>query len=304
MAPRVCAQDDSDSTPLGDVARSYRKKPTITDSVIDNDNFSKVMDEVEKARAAGVSAIFSFDPGTASARSASPDVQCSLSFSAKSSPQSDPAMLNDLPRSEIDKLEGPATLDGDSLQVTVHNGSAWELREVVIGLTIVRNSVSGNSASYYANPGYASPSYRNSGYGNVRMLPAVAGRTDGSQDASQKQADITILLHVKGSAAPAATAVFRASLNFALFPDQEWHWAIMKAKGIPPQVSTENWTKDVEQPATNSGLAGSPEVSASTSQTITSNEQPLRNESQPLPNPLQLNLPTNHSGVPVSLPRR
>jgi hypothetical protein len=43
-------------------------------------------------------------------------------------------------------------------------------------------------------------------------------------------------LKVKGSAAPLATAIFRTSLNFALFPDQDWHWAIVKAKGIPPQA--------------------------------------------------------------------
>jgi hypothetical protein len=54
-------------------------------------------------------------------------------------------------------------------------------------------------------------------------------------DPAQKQPDVTVLLRVKGAAAPAATAIFRTALNFALFPDQEWHWAIVKAKGIPPR---------------------------------------------------------------------
>jgi hypothetical protein len=44
---------------------------------------------------------------------------------------------------------------------------------------------------------------------------------------------------MKGSAAPSTTALFRTQLNFALFPDQEWHWAIVKAKGVPPQASPE-----------------------------------------------------------------
>ncbi len=48
-----------------------------------------------------------------------------------------------------------------------------------------------------------------------------------------------MLLKVKGSAAPAATALFRAQLNFALFPDQEWHWAIVRARGVPPQDPAE-----------------------------------------------------------------
>ena len=51
---------------------------------------------------------------------------------------SDPITLDELPRSEMAKLDGPATIDGDSLQVSMHNGTSWELREVVIGLTIVK----------------------------------------------------------------------------------------------------------------------------------------------------------------------
>jgi hypothetical protein len=144
-------------------------------------------------------------------------VTCSLSFSAKS-PLSDPLLLDELPRSELLKLDGPATIDGDSLQVSVHNGTSWELREVVIGLTIVNNPE------------------RSSNYGQARIVPAVTS-SQPVQDRSQKLPDITMLLRVKGSAAPTTTASFRTALNFALFPDQEWHWAIVKAKGIPPQAS-------------------------------------------------------------------
>jgi hypothetical protein len=133
--------------------------------------------------------------------------------------------VDDLPRSELAKLDGPATIDGDSLQVSLHNGTAWELREVVIGLTIVKRPEFGQT---------------NSSYGQARIVPAAAGAQDqvnqAQQDSFQKQPDVTLLLRVKGSAAPAATSVFRTSLNFALFPDQDWHWAIVKAKGIPPQA--------------------------------------------------------------------
>jgi hypothetical protein len=216
IAPCVCAQEQGE-TPLGDVARSFRKKPAPSEAVVDNDNLSKVVDDAESRRAAGASPIFSLDPGGKNFHVSSPDVTCSLSFSAKS-PLSDPLLLDELPRSELLKLDGPATIDGDSLQVSVHNGTSWELREVVIGLTIVNNPE------------------RSSNYGQARIVPAVTS-SQPVQDRSQKLPDITMLLRVKGSAAPTTTASFRTALNFALFPDQEWHWAIVKAKGIPPQAS-------------------------------------------------------------------
>jgi hypothetical protein len=232
--PRLYAQDDPDSIPLGDLARSLRKKPAASESVIDNDNLSKVMQDADSRRAVGSSSIFSFVAGSSTFRASSPDVTCSLSFSSNSSSlQSDPVLLNELPRTELAKLEGPATIDGDSLQITVHNGSEWELREVLIGLTIVKEREPGETASYF---------------GKAKVVPAVAGTSEPAQDSFQKQADVTLLLHVKGSAAPSATAVFRTALNFALFPDQEWHWAIVKAKGIPPQVSPE-MMKEVESTA-------------------------------------------------------
>jgi hypothetical protein len=220
LAPCVRAQQDAGDVPLGDVARMLRKKATAADAVIDNDNLTKVMQDADKERAAG-SPVFSLDPGGKNFRVSSPDVMCSLSFTAKSSSLlADPQMWDELPRSELAKLDGPATIDGDLLQVSMHNGSSWELREVTIGLTIVKRSEAGNAY-----------------YGRARIVPAVAGDPQQSQESSQKHPDVTLLMRVKGTAAPSTTAVFRTALNFALFPDQEWHWAIVKAKGIPPHVS-------------------------------------------------------------------
>jgi len=233
----VRAQDASD-TPLGDVARSFRKKPIVSESVIDNDNLAKVVDDAESKRAAGTSPVFSLDLGGNAFHVSSPDVSCSLSFTATAkngSLLSDPLLLDDLPRTELAKLDGPATLEGDSLQVSVHNGTAWELREIVIGLTIVQRSESGEAIS---------------SYGQARMVPAVTDSLS-QPESYPKQPDMTLLLKAKGSAAPAATALFRTALNFALFPDQDWHWAIVKAKGIPPQS-----TPDVA--ATQSSMGGNP----------------------------------------------
>ena len=217
----VSAQDDPNDAPLGDVARSFRKKSAPSELVIDNDNFSTVVEDAERRRAAGTTMVFSLDPGEKNFHVSSPDVSCSLSFTAKTSTLlADPVALDELPRSELAKLDGPATIDGDSLQVTMHNGSSWELREVVIGLTILRRPDNLDASA---------------SYGKARILHAAAGiSTQPAQDSSQKQPDVTVLLRVKGSAAPAATALFRTQLNFALFPDQEWHWAIVRAKGVPP----------------------------------------------------------------------
>ncbi|MCU1300988.1 MAG: hypothetical protein JWQ87_1272 [Candidatus Sulfotelmatobacter sp.] len=214
----VRAQEDGGDTPLGDVARSFRKKTPPVEAVVDNDNLSKVVDDAESRRAAGASPVFSLEPGGKNFHVCSPDVTCSLSFSAKtSSLLSDPLLLDELPRSELAKLDGPATIDGDSLQVSVHNGTTWELREVVIGLTIVKRSEFFETGSYL---------------GQAHIVPAAGVLSP--QNTLQKQPDATFILRVKGSAAPSATALFRTALNFALFPDQDWHWAIVKAKGIPP----------------------------------------------------------------------
>jgi hypothetical protein len=226
LTVRACAQDDGSDAPLGDVARSFRKKPAAPERVIDNDNFSKVVEDAESRRAAGSTMVFSLDPDGKKFKISTPDVSCSLSFSAKtSSLLADPVMLDELPREELARLEGPATIDGDSLQVSMHNGTAWELREVVIGLTVVRTPNESNARSRQEP---------------APIVPAEGGGSaQAVEDSHEKQPDVTVLLRVKGSAAPSATALFRTQLNFALFPDQEWHWAIVKARGVPPRAAAE-----------------------------------------------------------------
>jgi hypothetical protein len=254
LPPQVSAQEDTGDAPLGDVARSFRKKTAPSETVIDDDNLLKVMDDADSRHAAGSSLVFSLDPGANGFHVSSPDVSCSLSFTAKTtSLLSDPLLLDDLPRSELAKLDGPATIDGDSLQVSMHNGTSWELREVVIGLTIVKRPESVDAPSFY---------------GQARIIPAVAGGAQ--QDSFQKQPDVTLLLKVKGSAAPSATAIFRTPLNFALFPDQEWHWAIVKARGIPPQSPPGTLT--LAQP--DQGGQVSPALPAAGPQLLPSNPSP------------------------------
>ena len=246
----VSAQEDSADIPLGDVARSLRKNTALSESVIDNDNLWQAMDDAETRRAAGSSPLFSLDAGGKTFHVGSPEANCSLSFAAKSSSSlPDPFLLEELPSTELAKLEGPATIDGDSLQVSMHNATLWDLREVVIGLTIVKRPEPADTVSHS---------------GRARIIPAAA--SDASppvQDSLQKQPDVTLLLHAKGSAAPSATAIFRTPLNFALFPDQEWHWAIVRAKGIPPQAPPE-LTTAMQSEAISHPAAAAPDATPKT----------------------------------------
>jgi hypothetical protein len=49
-----------------------------------------------------------------------------------------------------------------------------------------------------------------------------------------KKPDETILYHIKGSAPPMSTTAFKQVLGLNLGPHDEWHWAILQARGIPP----------------------------------------------------------------------
>ncbi len=214
---RTAAQSDGIVTPLGDIARSLRRNRGLpAHTVIDNDNLSQVMDEVESRRLSNASGLLvSFDGVGKNFQVSSPDITCSLSFNAQAAPLlSDSVVPQELPEGELLKLDGPASISGDSLQVAVYNGTAWSLREITVGLTIVRR-----------------PSANTARYGPAKLIPASANEAV----TAEKRSDVTMLYRLKGTAAPATATVFREPLGVALSPEQEWHWAIVQAKGIPPQ---------------------------------------------------------------------
>jgi hypothetical protein len=123
-------------------------------------------------------------------------------------------VAQNLPAGELAKLEGPATIDGDSLQISVFNGTGWNLKEITVGLTVLR--------AREAKTAY---------FGPAKLVPAAAT----SDVPTEKPSDITVLYRLKGAAAPLTTTVFRETLGTVLAPDQDWHWAIVEAKGIPPK---------------------------------------------------------------------
>jgi hypothetical protein len=219
----VCAAAQSDNgVSLGDLARSLRQskdpKEPAAPNIIDNDNLSQVLDDVENLRLGG-KPMFSFDGAGRNFRMSSPDGTCSLSFNANATALlSSPYVSQDLPQSELAKLDGPANIHGDTLEVSVYNASAWKVREITVGLTIVRRADTGAAD-----------------YGTAKLLPAAAGDTI----PTEKRSDLTLLLHLKGSTAPFATTVYREKLDATLDDGQEWHWAIVEAKGIPPTTVAE-----------------------------------------------------------------
>jgi len=220
------AQSEDQLTPLGDVARAMRKKkeeppaqpaPASSNApktVIDNDNLTQVMDEVQSHRLNGSSLLYSFDGSGKTFQVSAPDVTCSLSFNSNTaSLLSRPYVPIDLPDDELRKLDGPAVLNDEGLQVSVFNGTEWKIEEITVGLTIVRHA---NPAARIYSAGH--------------LVPA----SEETVLADEKHPDTTTIHHLRATALPATTAIFKAQLAIHLSPDEEWHWAILQAKGVPP----------------------------------------------------------------------
>jgi hypothetical protein len=211
------AQDDE--TPLGDVARASRKSKPAEEQkveeqkVIDNDNFSVMMDKAESERLNG-KPVFSIDPSGKTFTMTSPDGTCSLSFDAKATALiSTPYIASELPHDELLKLDGPATIHDDVLEVLLHNGTGWELKEIVVGITELRNQ-----------PGIE--------LHPAKLIPAT------DQAPSEKLPDSTLLYHLKATGGPDSITLFRGNLLGDFSDVKDWHWSLVSARGIPPASPT------------------------------------------------------------------
>jgi len=221
----IAAQDDPSEAPLGDVARNLRRKPAPAQDVIDNDNFSDVMTQAESKHAAGSSLKFLMAGEGKGFQVSAPDVTCSLSFSANTK-----ALLSgqyaqmDMPAQDVLKLKGHATIEGDALTIPVANGTGWHVSEVAVALTVVRRNTAVDE------PG---------GFGTSPALSA-SGALPGSEVRPEKKPDQTVIYRMRAAAPPFTTTVFSAPLNQELGSGDEWHWAIVQAKGYPPRTDSEN----------------------------------------------------------------
>jgi hypothetical protein len=217
------AQDDQPS--LGDLAREMRQKklqspeqapPDPSHPIIDNDNLTQVMEDVKNSKPVKqAKTVFSIDPSGNTLKVSSPDVTCSLSFNAKASALLvKPVLVEDLPLPELLKLDGPGSIQDESLQLELFNGTDWELREVTVGLTLERKP--GQDAEL-ATRG--------------RLIPAADG---GVPPTVERRSDVTLLYHLKADAKPFSTTAFRENIGITPGPDEDWRWSIVEAKGIRP----------------------------------------------------------------------
>jgi hypothetical protein len=236
---KVSAQEND--IPLGDLAREFRhSKPPDQSEVIDNDNFTLMMDKAESERLDG-QPIFATSPSGRTFTAVSPDGTCSLSFVGKSANRTSAAFIaSDLPQDELLKLEGPASIENGSLQVSVHNGTPWEVKEIVVGITVLQSQ------------------------SNAEYRPAVMGPDPVKAD---KLPDLTVLYHLKGNSVPDSTTVFRGPLGGSFSDSKDWHWAIVGARGIPPAAPGPTIPQSLTTPPNSSTVLVSPGDSQSNSAT-------------------------------------
>jgi hypothetical protein len=223
LAPLAATAQD-DTTSLGDLARNLRKNkmqqqgqepPEASGPVIDNDNLAQVMEDAKKARPVKQDkTVFSIDPSGNTLKLSSPDVTCSLSFNAKASALLiKPVLIEDLPLTELLKIDGPGSIQDEALQLEVFNGTDWDLREITIGLTLERKP--GENAELAAR---------------AHVIPAASI----SPITVERRSDVTLLYHLKAEAKPFTTTAFHENIGITPGPDEDWRWSIVEAKGVRP----------------------------------------------------------------------
>lgn len=217
--------DDPNETPLGDVARNLRNNNPAPKQVIDNDNLDQVVDQSENRHGSLFRFLMAGDGKKFQV--AAPDATCSLSFTAGAK-----ALLSqqyaqmDLPMAEVSKLTGPAIIEGDALTVSLFNGTGWHVSEIDVAFTLVKTGAPDAIDA-------AETLTENS------SAPFPAHQEDWEADAvrPEKKQDRTVVYKMRAAAPPLSGTTFSAPLDLDVVPGQEWHWAIVEAKGYPPQ----NW---------------------------------------------------------------
>jgi hypothetical protein len=233
LIPAVAfAQDDAPS--LGDLARNLRNdKNNDKDkaqqpqplTVIDNDNLTQVMDDAKNARPVdNFKTVLSIDPSGNTLKVSSPDVTCSLSFNARSSSLIKSAPIEELPLTELLKIDGPGSIQDESLQLEVFNGTDWDIKEITVGLTLERKP--GENAELAAS---------------ARVIPAAEGL---APVAVERRSDVTLLYHLKAESRPFSTTAFHENIGITPGPDEDWRWSIVEAKGILPSQTQPNSLND------------------------------------------------------------
>ncbi|PYX76580.1 MAG: hypothetical protein DMG78_01175 [Acidobacteria bacterium] len=242
-AIRATAQDDPDQMPLGDVARSLRKKAPPAKPVIDDDNLPQVMQQADSHDDAASRFRFLMSRDSQGFQVSAPDVTCSLAFTANvKSLLSSQYDQMDLPPTEMAKIEGKAVVEGDALTVPVFNGTQWHLSELAIAFTVIKKPRTG--VVPWSHEGVSSAS--------AVVTPPLApeiGADAFQQVRPEKRPDVAVIYRMRAAALPWSNAVFSAPLKLELDPGEEWHWAIVQAKGYPPETYVGSVRPLVTEPA-------------------------------------------------------
>ena len=218
------SNDDPSEIPLGDIARNLRNSSPAPKEVIDNDNLDQVMNQAETRHSSVLRFLMAGDDKNL--RVAAPDVTCSLSFTASTK-----ALLADqyaqmnLPPSEVSKLTGPATIEGDALTVSLFNGTDWHVSEIDVAFTLVKKNVPDTVTADGMAP--------TEGFPPPLQVPQHDLESDLVRP--EKKSDQTVIYKMRTAAPPLTASTFSAPLNLDVASGQEWHWAIVEAKGYPPQ---------------------------------------------------------------------
>jgi len=284
------AQDDPPS--LGDLARDLRRDKMQQQTrqqpepdrpgarpVIDNDNLAQATEDARRARPAMADkTVLSIDSSTNTLKLSSPDVTCSLSFNAQaSSLLIKPVLIEDLPLTELLKIDGPGFIQDENLQLEVFNGTDWDLREITIGLTLERKP--GENAEMAAR---------------ARVVPAAQGV---APIGVERRSDVTLLYHLKAEAKPFSTTSFHENIGITPGPDEDWRWSIVEAKGIRPAAQATPGS--LQEP-----LFGGPSFSVPLPLVPESNQPPLAPTSPAIPDKGQQGQPTpGKSPNSVATPR-
>ena len=269
----LLAQDEEPS--LGDLARNLRRnkaqqqveqvQPQAAPPVIDNDNLAQAMEDVRRVKHAE-KIVFSLDSSGKNFRLTSPEISCSMAFNGRaSSLLIKPVLIEDLPRAELLKLDGPASIQDDTLQLEVLNATEWELREITVGITLERKP--GENAEAAAR---------------ARVIPAAE---NSAAVTVERRSDMTLLYHLKATAKPFSTTIFRENIGITPSADEDWRWSIVEAKGIRsgqgpnlpeilpviPRLALPNQTEPppsvpVNVPGVGSSIASSPDGPSKSSQ--------------------------------------
>lgn len=245
----LSAQDNLNELPLGDVARTLRKKTPPSQDVIDDDNLPALMEQAQSRHTPGSALTYLMAGEKKGFQVVAPDVTCSLAFSANTKSLLSSAYAQmELPPGEVLKLEGPATIEGDALIVSVNNRTDWHVSEVAVALTVVKKLGLHQTA-------FSSGATFNDG---AALLAAMAANSaQESEVRPEKKPDVTVIYRMRAAAPPWVTTVFSAPLDRDLAPDEEWHWAIVQARGYPPKSYASNQPlTTAEASGTSSGSPG------------------------------------------------